>query len=103
MTPARGVAVLPSATLNNSPDEGRLPDVLEIVLYHAHEPDTQGHRRVPPSVDDSVEVVVAESVHESESVLMHFVVIVEKLSGVAPHHSHLFGVVSVAGVGDFER
>ena len=33
-----------------STDIGRLPDVLEAIVGHAHQPNTQGHRRRPTSV-----------------------------------------------------
>jgi hypothetical protein len=45
-------------------DEGRLPGVLQAVGDDAHQPDTEGDRRVPALVDDPLEVGIGEPFDE---------------------------------------
>ena len=61
--------------LEDAADVRGLAGVLEIVDEHAHQSDAEGDRRVPPLVDDTIEVGVTNLPDELDGVLVDGVVV----------------------------
>src|SRR5438105_15007506 len=88
-----------SPEVKQSSKVGSLTNVLEAVIGDAHQADAHGDRRVPPAVDDSIEIVVADLLQEpSHPTVDRFEVLEQRPCTVRPDSCDVFCFVPVARV-----
>ena len=80
---ARSRSGLPA--LEDPSNERGLPGVGHVIVDDAHQPDAQGHRRIPALVDDPVEIGVGQAGDVRQGRVMDGVVVLAEQLGVDHH------------------
>src|SRR5665213_165201 len=93
-----------SAAFDDSPYEGRLAGMLNVVADHADQAGAQGHRRIPAVVDDAIEVRCSQLSDVRNGLRVHCIEVgQQQLVGPDPDGAHLVGAVPVTGRVRIER
>ena len=86
--------------INHAADVSSLPDLLKVVAGHAYESYPQGYGRVPPLIDNAIEVGIGHCTNEPNCHLMYGVEVAVQHLGVSGDRGNLLGGVPIACVGE---